>query len=87
MKIRSPDLMYGSPHDKLRQVHASTYIGSRVQNQTNQNKLRGLSLRANFADRECHVVSVTDPHGHILEFLDQSRYFFFQVTTQLYSRG
>jgi hypothetical protein len=24
----------------------------------------------NFADRGCHVVSVTDPYGHILAFLD-----------------
>jgi hypothetical protein len=48
------------------------------------NKLRGLSLRANyteeakvvptFADRRCHVVSVTDPYGHNFGFLDQSRY-------------
>jgi hypothetical protein len=32
-----------------------------------------------FADRECHVVSLTDPYGYILGFLDWSRYFFFQV--------
>jgi hypothetical protein len=38
-----------------------------------------------FADRGCHVVSVTDPYGRILGFLD--RYFFFQVAPQLYSRG
>jgi hypothetical protein len=53
-------------------------------------KLHGLSPRANytdrataacrrsasqrFADKGCHVVSVTDPYGRILEFLD-SRYF------------
>jgi hypothetical protein len=62
-------------------------------------KLRCLSLRANytdrrlsaklvptFADRGCHVVSVTDPYGRILSFLDWSRYFFFQVAPQLYSR-
>jgi hypothetical protein len=24
-----------------------------------------------FADRECHVVSVTDPYGRILDFLDR----------------
>jgi hypothetical protein len=29
-----------------------------------------------FADRVCHVVSVTDPYGRILDFLDRSRYFF-----------
>jgi CBS-domain-containing membrane protein len=28
-----------------------------------------------FADKGCHVVSVTDPYGHILGFLDRSRYF------------
>jgi hypothetical protein len=54
-------------------------------------KLHGLSLRVNytdratsacrrsdcqlFADRGCHVVSVTDPYGRILGFLDSSRYF------------
>jgi hypothetical protein len=39
------------------------------------------------ADRKCHVVSVTNPYGRNLGFLDQSRYFFFQVAPQLYSRG
>jgi hypothetical protein len=46
--------------------------------------LRGLSPQANytdrataklvltFADRECHVVSVTDPYGRILGFLDRT---------------
>jgi hypothetical protein len=28
-----------------------------------------------FADRGCHVVSVMDPYGRILDFLDRSRYF------------
>jgi hypothetical protein len=28
-----------------------------------------------FADRECHVVSVTDSYGRILGFLDRNRYF------------
>jgi hypothetical protein len=32
------------------------------------------------------VISVTDPYGRILGFLDRSRYFF-QVAPQLYSRG
>jgi hypothetical protein len=31
-----------------------------------------------FGDREFHVVSVTDPYGSILEFLDLSRYFSFR---------
>jgi hypothetical protein len=38
-----------------------------------------------FADRECHVVSATDPHGHILGFEDRSSYYFSQTATQLYS--
>jgi hypothetical protein len=29
-----------------------------------------------FADKGCHVVSVMDPYGRILGFLDRSRYFF-----------
>jgi hypothetical protein len=40
-----------------------------------------------FADRECHMVSVTDPYGRNLGFVDRNRYFFFQVAPQLYSRG
>jgi hypothetical protein len=45
------------------------------------------TLVLTFADRGCHVVSVTNPYGRILGFLDRSRYFFFQVAPQLYSRG
>jgi hypothetical protein len=33
------------------------------------------------------MVSMTDPYGRILGFLDRNRYFFFQVAAQLYSRG
>jgi hypothetical protein len=40
-----------------------------------------------FADRWYHVVSVTNPYGRILGFLDRSRDFFFQAASQLYSRG
>jgi hypothetical protein len=39
------------------------------------------------ADIGCHEVSVTDPYDRILGFLDRSRYLFFQVGPQLYSRG
>jgi hypothetical protein len=38
-------------------------------------------------DRGCHVVSVTNPHGRSLGFLDWSPYFFFQVALQLWSSG
>jgi hypothetical protein len=40
-----------------------------------------------FADKGCHVVSVIDPYGRILGFLDKSRYFFYQAAPQLYSLG
>jgi hypothetical protein len=57
--------------------------------QVHKKKLHGLSERtipterlplvgevfAKFADRGCRVVSVTDPYGRILSFLDRSRYF------------
>jgi hypothetical protein len=33
------------------------------------------------------VVSAVNPYGRNLSFLDQSCYFFFQVTPQLYSQG
>jgi hypothetical protein len=45
------------------------------------------ALVPTFADRRCNVVSVTDPYGRILRFLDRSHYFFFEVAPQLYSRG
>jgi hypothetical protein len=42
-------------------------------------RLSGRRLSAKWlsplADRRCHVVSVTDPYGRILGFLDRSRYF------------
>jgi hypothetical protein len=44
-------------------------------------------LMSAFADTVCHVISVTDLYGHILGFLDRSRYCFFQVAPQLYSWG
>jgi hypothetical protein len=33
------------------------------------------------------MVSITDPYGRILDFLDRNHYFFFQVAPQLYSQG
>jgi hypothetical protein len=40
-----------------------------------------------FADRGCCMVSITDHHGHILRFIYQKCYYFFQVAPQLYSQG
>jgi hypothetical protein len=36
-----------------------------------------------FADKGCHVVSVTDPCGCILGFLDRSRYFFLSSSSSV----
>jgi hypothetical protein len=44
-------------------------------------------LIATFADRRCRMVSAADLYCRNLDFLDWSRYFFFQVAPQLYSRG
>jgi hypothetical protein len=44
-------------------------------------------LVSTFADRWCHVVSVTDSYSRILGCLNQGCYFFFQVASKLYSRG
>jgi hypothetical protein len=44
-------------------------------------------LVTTFAERVCRAVSVTDPYGRILGFLDLSRHFSFQVAPHLYSRG
>jgi hypothetical protein len=41
----------------------------------------------NFYEEKVPRVSVTNPYGRILGFLDRNRYFFFQVAPQLYSRG
>jgi hypothetical protein len=43
-------------------------------------------LMPTFADRGCHVVSVTYPFGRILGFIDRSRYLFLQVAPHWYSR-
>jgi hypothetical protein len=40
-----------------------------------------------FVDWGCHVIGVTNPYDSILGFLGRSRYYFFQVAPQLYSRG
>jgi hypothetical protein len=56
-------------------------------NYTDRDRRLSAKLVPTFADGGCHVVSVTDPYGRNLGFLDRSRYFFFQVSPQLYSRS
>jgi hypothetical protein len=64
-------------------------------NTLGKKKLSGLSPRANYNDRAtsacrrswCQVVSMADPYRRMLDFPDRSRYLFFHVAAQLYSRG
>jgi hypothetical protein len=49
--------------------------------------LLSVELVPTFANRGCHVVSVTDPYGRILGFLDRNPYFSFHVAAQLYLQG
>jgi hypothetical protein len=51
------------------------------------NRCLSLKLEPTFADRGCHVVSMTDPYGRFLDFYTGATIFFFQVAPQLYSRG
>jgi hypothetical protein len=49
--------------------------------------LLSAKLVTTFEDRQRRLLRATDPYGRILGFLDRSRYFFYQVAPQLYSRG
>jgi hypothetical protein len=44
-----------------------------------------VKLVSNLRIEGCRVVSVADSYGRVLNFIDRSRYFFFQVAPQLYS--
>jgi hypothetical protein len=46
----------------------------------------GGEVEDDFADRGCPVVRATDPQGRALGFIVRSRYYFFRVASQLYSR-
>jgi hypothetical protein len=68
-----------------------------INNNKKQNNHHDFSPRANYTDRATprllaklmptFAVCMMDPYDSILDFLDQSRHFFFQVAPQLYSRG
>jgi hypothetical protein len=50
------------------------------------NQVTEAKLATTFRARGCHVVSVTDPYGRILGFLERSRYYFFKATPPLHLR-
>jgi CBS-domain-containing membrane protein len=70
------------PHNKQK-----TNSVVRVRERTIVTERLSTKLVSTFADRGCYVVSVTNPYGRILGFLDLSRYFFIQAAPQFYSRG
>jgi hypothetical protein len=74
---------------KFENTSSKKYSMAWVRERTYTPRGRRLSAKLvpTFAGRGRRVVSVTDPYDHILGFLDRSRYFFFQVAPQLYSRG
>jgi hypothetical protein len=97
-----PKTLVHTSQPKLRHIgqdHGLKYTKS-LRFHTKKTKLRGLRPRANCTDRRLsaklvttfvnrgyRVVSATDSYGRILGFLVRSRYFFFQIAPQLYSRG
>jgi hypothetical protein len=69
----------------INKTHNKQTPWSESANELYRPSVRRLSkLVSPFADRGCHVVSVTDPYGRI-GFLYRSCYFFFQIDPELYS--
>jgi hypothetical protein len=90
-KWRSNSLAYTWRTYNLCHMLTETDVTPWPESASEQHRPSGRRLSAKlvptFADRRCHMVSVTVPYGRILGFLDRNRYFFFQVAPQLYSRG
>jgi hypothetical protein len=79
----SPNLSYKEGH-----CPAAGALGKiREQTTPTERSLLVGEVSAKFADRGSRVISATESHGHILGFLDRSRYYFFEIAPQLYSRG
>jgi hypothetical protein len=72
------------PQQHKKQTNKQTKSASELYRPSDHRLLA--KLMPTFADRGCYVVNVTDPYGRILGFQDQSRYYFFHVAPQLYSR-
>jgi hypothetical protein len=62
---------------KLCQYHSLVYYFQFIVHNrlTSRRYISGEVIANFFVDRGCHVVSMTDPYGRILGFLDRSRYF------------
>jgi hypothetical protein len=63
-------------HGRVGFTHTLTGLSPRETIPTERPSLVG-EVTAKYADRGFHVVSVTDPYGRLIGFLDRSRYYFF----------
>jgi hypothetical protein len=71
----------------LKKLNSAAWVRERtIPTETERPPLVG-EVSADFHDTGCHMVSVTNPYGRNLGFVDRSRYFFFQAAPQLYSRA
>jgi hypothetical protein len=87
-KFRRNLLYVSSEKQNIKQENKLLVLSQRANYVYGQSGRRfSASLLPTFADRGCHVISVTDPYGRILGFLDRSRNIFLKVAPQLYSRG
>jgi hypothetical protein len=59
---------------KLKKTNSMVWVCERTI-PTERPPLVGRSDCQRFADRGCHMVSVTDPYGRILDFRERSHYF------------
>jgi hypothetical protein len=86
-KLVYHNMSLSSKHENMRSYKTTKTLWPESESELYRPSDRSLlaKLVPTFADRGCHVVSMTDPYGRNLGFLDQSRYSFFQVTLQLYS--
>jgi hypothetical protein len=94
----APNLFVGSfTVSSIKQNRQFTMCVSLEGHRLSNNILRGLSPKANytyrrrltaklmptFVDKGCCVVSIKDPYGRILGFIDRSRYFWTQIVTYI----
>jgi hypothetical protein len=66
-------------HIKKKRKNNSLTFSPRELYRQNDRRLSA-NLLQTFADRGCCVVSITDPYGRILDFLNRSHYYFFKLT-------
>jgi hypothetical protein len=64
-----------SPYSYYSWHHSTPWSESASELYRPSNRRMSAKWLPTFADKGCHVVSVTDPYGRILGFLDRSRYF------------